>query len=80
MHAFWKAGERAALSNVHEPASEALEATKEEIKVTLWRSGKGETRIIGQLLENMEYIMAGHEGQKMQPEPGKDAGKKKPGK
>ena len=49
---------------------------KEEIKVLYGGPGKGETRIIGQLLENMEYIMAGHEGQKMQPEPGKDAGKK----
>ena len=52
---------------------------KEEIKILYGGPGKGETRIIGQLLENMEYIMAGHEGEMMQPEPGKDAGKKAQG-
>ena len=38
---------------------------KEEIKILYGGPGKGETAIIGKLLENMEYIMAGHEGEKM---------------
>ena len=41
---------------------------KDEIQVLYGGPGKGETAIIGKLLENMEYIMAGHEGEKMPPE------------